>query len=347
MWQTYHEQGRSPDHGGGLMSPSSLRTTVSVVVPVLDEERHIVACLRSIAQQSYDDIVEILVVDGGSSDRTRELSADADARVRVLANPRRIQAAALNVALAAARGDVIVRVDGHCTLEPDYVARCVDALATTPAAIVGGAMQPRGSSARERGIAAAMRSRVGAGPARFHGGHRSGWTDTVYLGAYRTVLARATGGYREDVGVNEDAEFAYRMRSRGGVWYDTAIRSTYIPRTGLRSLARQFYRYGRSRALTVRAHPASLSARQLAAPLLVVALLSPWRRSAAVVYACVVAAGTAQATLEDGAAAPSFATALPVMHVSWGAGFLLGLVRGRPPASIAPSARPGPQERAA
>ena len=315
--------------GRGATGP---RPTVTVAVPTLDEEAHIAACLDSVAAQTYTHVVEVLVADGGSVDGTRAL-ASARAGVRVLDNPGRIQSAGLNVALAAAQGEVFVRVDAHCTVAPDYVERCVDALAGTGAAMVGGAMRPRARGWLPRGIAAAMASPVGAGPARFHGGGPSGWVDTVYLGAYRTALARELGGYAVDLGVNEDAELAYRMRAHGGVWLDAGIRSTYAPRSTLAAVARQFYRYGRSRAATVRRHPRSLAPRQLVAPLLVLGLCSRWRRPLAAAYGGVVAAEAARHLASDPASAAGLALSLPVMHLPWGVGFLRGLVSPqRPPA---------------
>jgi succinoglycan biosynthesis protein ExoA len=305
--------------------------TVSVVIPTFQEAEAIDACLRSVAAQTYPAIVEVLVVDGRSTDRTREL-AGAHPKVRVLDNPMRMQAAALNVGLGEAVGDIIVRVDGHCVLADDYVEACVDALERTGASMVGGAMDPDAHGPVQEGIAAAMASRFGAGPARFHVGGSGAWVDTVYLGAYRREVARAVGGYATDVGVNEDAEFAHRMGELGGVWFDPAIRSRYTPRASLRALAKQFFRYGLSRAATVRRHRASLAPRQLAAPGLLVALVVlPLRRWTLGAYA----AGVAVATALDGRGSlrcrAVYAASLPIMHVTWGAGFLAGLLGAPPP----------------
>jgi len=299
--------------------------TVTVAIPVLNEEAHIDACLDAVAAQTYAGIIEVLLVDGGSTDATREIVAGRPG-VRLLENPRRMQAAALNIALDQANGDVFVRVDGHCVIAPDYVAQCIEALELTGAAMVGGAMTPVAEMSLQRGIASAMASKLGAGPARFHSGGTSGRVDTVYLGAYPTMLAREVGGYAEDVGVNEDAEFAIRMRERGAVWFDETIRSTYVPRSSVRGVARQFYRYGRSRAATIRKHPASIAGRQLAAPLLVLGLLSPRRRVVAGAYAAAVVAGCARAVRKDFAAGAAMAAVIPTMHLSWGVGFLRGLV---------------------
>jgi succinoglycan biosynthesis protein ExoA len=306
--------------------------TVTVAVPVLDEESHLRATLASISAQTYPYVIEVLVVDGGSRDRTREIARSYPS-VRVIDSPRRIQAAALNIALHAARGQIFVRVDGHCVLEPDYIARCVDTLARSGAALVGGGMTPEGDGELQRGIATAMASRFGAGPARFHTGGSPGWVDTVYLGAFPVDLARRVGGYAEDVGVNEDAELAIRLGRLGGVFYDPSIRSRYAPRADVGALARQFFRYGRSRARTVRRHPGSLRPRQLAAPVLVLALASPWRVRVLAGYTAGVAMCTLVETRRDRGSAVGFAASIPTMHLSWGAGFLTGLVyqSTRPP----------------
>jgi succinoglycan biosynthesis protein ExoA len=305
---------------------------VSVVIPTFNEERSLGATLESVRAQGYGNVIEVLVADGRSTDSTREI-AHRFPGVRVIDNPARLQAAGLNRALGECRGEIVVRVDGHCLLAPDYVDRCVGALQRTNAAIVGGAMSPVGHSRRQRGIAAAMRSRLGAGPARFHVGGRARWVDTVYLGAFRLDDARAVAGYAEDVGVNEDAEFAIRMARRGGIWFEPAIRSSYTPRESYLALIRQFYRYGRSRAATAQRHPRSIKARQLVAPALVLSALSPKRRWILAAYAALVAGRTALEMRRGPGPAASFGLALPVMHVAWGVGFLLGLVSPqRPPA---------------
>lgn len=299
--------------------------TVTVVVPVLNESMHIDRCLDHIDAQTYPSISEVLVVDGGSTDDTRT-RAVRHQRVRLVDNPRQNQAAGLNIGLAEASGQVIVRVDGHCFIPPDYVEACVKALIDTGAAMVGGQMKPEGEAWLHRGIATATRSRMGAGPARFHTGGVSGWVDTVYLGAYWRREARRAGGYFEDLVPNEDAEFALRMECFGGVWFDARISCTYVPREDIRQLAKQYFCYGRGRAATIRRHPKSVSARQLAAPLLVLGLLSPIRRLVGVPYLTLVAGRAALEARRDAAAAIGMACAMPTMHLAWGAGFMSGLL---------------------
>jgi glycosyltransferase involved in cell wall biosynthesis len=307
-----------------------LQPTVTVAIPVLDEAEHLETTLDSIRAQTYPFIMEVIVVDGGSTDHTREIARGYEGlAIRLVDNPGRAQAPALNIALREARGELFVRVDGHCALEPDYVASCVDAINESGAAIVGGGMSPEADGLVQRGIARAMTSRLGAGPARFHTGGPAGWVDTVYLGAFPTELARMVGGYAEDVGVNEDAELAIRMGRMGGVWFDPAIRSHYAPRKSLVALARQFYRYGHSRALTVRHHPETLRPRQMVPPLFVLAIASPWRKPVLTVYGAGILARTALEATRDPRSAPGFAASLPTMHVAWGVGFIVGAAGAR------------------
>jgi glycosyltransferase involved in cell wall biosynthesis len=302
---------------------------VSVVVPVRDAAGQLGACLDAVAGQQYDGPVEVLVVDGGSSDGTRSLACGYPG-VRVLDNARGSRPAGMNVGVRAASGEIVVRVDARTVIEPDYVRSCVEVLERTGAAMVGGPMRLVASTPAERGIAEAMGSRLGGGTARFRRRDPlAGPTDTVYLGAYRRELILALGGYDEDFGGNEDAELAFRAGQAGGVWLDPAIRSSYATRPSLAELFGQYRRYGTSRAGTIRKHPASLSPRQLAVPALVAGLLSPWRRAVLAAYLVVLGGRTLVLAASDPAAAPSFAAAIPVMHAGWAVGLWRGLARAR------------------
>ncbi|HVC24585.1 MAG TPA: glycosyltransferase family 2 protein [Acidimicrobiales bacterium] len=307
----------------------NVAASVTVAIPALDVAQQVEECLAAVEAQSCPGVVEILVVDGGSQDRTREVAA-RHARVRIVDNPRRSRPAAMNVAIREARGDVVVRVDARTTIAPDYVERCVAALERTGAAIVGGPMRLGATTPRERGVRAAMTSRLGGGPAAFRrDAGTARFVDTVYLGAFRRDVVAGLGGYDETFGGNEDAELAYRARSAGGVFLDPAIRSTYAVRGGPRELASQYFRYGRARARTIRKHPASLAPRQLAVPLLMLGLASPWRRIVLTCYTAAVVSRSALEATKDPAAAPWLAVALPTMHGAWGAGFVRGIAGAR------------------
>ncbi|MDA8037639.1 MAG: glycosyltransferase family 2 protein [Actinomycetota bacterium] len=310
------------EDGDGLSRPR-----VSVGIPVLNEERHLAESLEAIGAQTYGDIIEVLVVDGGSTDRTREIAAGFPL-VRVLDNPRRSRPAGLNVAIAAAKGDVFVRVDARTVIAPDYVERCVAALGSSHAAIVGGPMRLSAATTTERAIKAAMTSRLGSGPARFRREEGSPrFVDTVYLGACFVETARQLGGYDEWFGGNEDAELAFRAQRAGGVYLDPSIRSSYAVREGLASLWRQYHRYGRNRTRTMLKHPRSVSPRQLAVPGLMLGLLSPWRKPVACGYLAAVLGRGGIEAVRDPQAAPMLVAALPVMHAAWGTGFVREIAR--------------------
>jgi glycosyltransferase involved in cell wall biosynthesis len=301
--------------------------SVTVALPVLNEATYIAGCLQAVVEQTYPRIVEILVMDGGSDDATREIAARFPG-VRVVDNPARRQSAGLNLALRQARGDVLVRVDGRTVVAPDYVDQCVAALTRSGAALVGGPLEPRGTTWVERAVGAALTSTLGAGPARFRNAHAlAAWTDIVYLGAARVDVLRRLGGYDEDFVTNEDGELLHRLSHDGGVWFDPSIRSTYRPRDSFVGFMSQYFQYGSGRAATVRKYPGSLRLRQLAAPLLVLGLLSPWRRQVALAYLAVVAVASGSEMRRDPAAAAGLAVALPLMHLSWGAGFIVGWCR--------------------
>lgn len=302
--------------------------SVTVAIPVLNEEDNIGTCLSKVMMQRYDGSISVLVVDGGSEDRTVQIARGFPGVV-VLDNPDRTQAAGLNRGLAVAEGEVFVRVDARCLIASDYVASCVGALENTGAALVGGAMAPEGRGRFQAAVAAAMRCRLGVGTARFHRPDASAeWVDTVYLGACRTETIRSVGGYDQAWKTNEDAELAWRMRPHGGVWFDPSIRSVYQPRGTARALGRQFYRYGAGRARTVVCHPGSLSLRQLAAPLLLVGLLSPVRVAVAILYLAVLVAARLAVRRAPTPVGRRVPLVVLIMHLAWGLGFLTGLPAG-------------------
>jgi succinoglycan biosynthesis protein ExoA len=299
----------------------SAAPTVSIAIPTYNEESRLGACLRAVAAQDYPLVTEILIADGGSTDRTRELATEFD-KVQILENKRKIRPAGLNVALAAATGDIFVRVDARTIVAPDYVTRAVSALQDSGASVVGGPLRFTADTAQQRGIAAAMTSRLGAGPAAFRreeGEPR--FVDTVYLGVFWTEGLRDLGGYDDIFGGNEDAELNHRASRADGVWLDPSIVSSYAVREGLQALYRQYKRYGRARAGTMRKHPASINPRQLAVPLLVVGLASPWRKQVLGAYTAAVLGRAALEAPKDPAASAVMAVALPTMHFGWAVGF--------------------------
>jgi succinoglycan biosynthesis protein ExoA len=327
--------------------PSVLRMSerwpsVTVIMAVLDEARVIDACFASLASQDYPGPWEVIVADGGSTDGTRGRLAGWEGRVplRTIDNPGRRQSPGLNAAAVAAGGDILVRADGHTVYAPDYLTASVAALRSTGAAAVGGPLRAVGTTRFGRAVAAAMRSPLAAGPAKFHQEDRSGEVDTVYLGAFRRDDFLRLGGLRSfPSGAGEDADLYHRWRKAGmRVVLDPAIRSEYRPRETPGSLARQHARYGRAKAEMLWANRSFPSWRPMAPAVLVAALAVAIAAGAATGWwlpAALVAGAWAAALLIVAASAPRLApwvvVAAAVMHLAYGAGLWWGVARGPRP----------------
>jgi glycosyltransferase involved in cell wall biosynthesis len=305
------------------------------VATVLNEERHLRAAVEHVLAQDYAGPLEVVVALGPSRDRTDAIAAELtqDPRVRTVRNPSGRTPAGLNAAIAVATGEVIVRVDGHAMLPPDYVSRAVQDLQETGADNVGGMMAAEGVTSFEKAVARAMTSRFGVGNAPFHTGGEAGPADTVYLGVFRRAALARVGGYDESFQRAQDWELNFRLRSTGGtVWFDPALRVAYRPRPDLHSLARQYFHYGRWRRVVARQHQGSVNARYLAPPAAVLALMAgtalglvgwPLGFLAPVGYAAALLVGSALTA--RGLAMP-VVERLPLvyacMHLTWGVGFL-------------------------
>ncbi len=252
-------------------------TGVSVVMPVLNEAKHLSAAVTEILAQQVSVPIELVLALGPSIDQTNEIAAQlaqADSRIKLVSNPTGKTAAALNLAIAQSKYSVIVRVDGHSLLTPNYIQIALNVLAETDADVVGGVMAATGRTRFEKAVAAGMRSALGVGPARFHTGGGAGETKTVYLGVFKRSAIDRVGGYDETFIRAQDWEMNYRIRKTGGkVWFDPRLEVTYRPRSSVRALAKQYFEYGRWRREVARTYPETKSLRYLAPPLTVSALL--------------------------------------------------------------------------
>jgi cellulose synthase/poly-beta-1,6-N-acetylglucosamine synthase-like glycosyltransferase len=250
--------------------------SVAVLLPTLNEEAFIDACLASLAVQDYPGNWEVIVADGGSIDRTRELLEPwrDGIPLTVIDNPARIQSEGLWLAAQATVADILVRADAHTTYAADYVRRSVEVLADTDATAAGGPMAPEAPSTFGQAVSRVMRTPLGVGPGAFHHGGERRAVDTVYLGAFRRQDFLSLGGMRTmPSGVAEDADFYWRMRQVGGtVMLDPTIRSVYRPRETWPTLAQQFFRYGRGKADMLLINGVWPSWRPLAPLLLVIGL---------------------------------------------------------------------------
>jgi succinoglycan biosynthesis protein ExoA len=324
--------------------------TASIIVPVLDEARWLERTATAARAQEVDGGIELLFVDGGSRDGSREILARlaaGDARIRVLDNPERVIPAALNRGLRAARGAYVVRMDAHTIYQRDYVARGIARLRRGDVEWVTGPAIPAAASGFARCVAAALASPLGQGGSskwsRPGGAPEEIELDTgVFAGVWPRATLERLGGWHEDFRVNEDAEMAARVLDAGGrIVCLAAMAAQYAPRGTPRGLARQYWRFGRYRAMTARRHPVALRRAHLASAALTatvaVALLPAGRarlpaRAATAAYAAAlgVAAGRV-APARSARDIGGVALALATMHLSWGAGFLYGCARSGPP----------------
>ncbi|WP_231946625.1 glycosyltransferase family 2 protein [Auraticoccus monumenti] len=319
-------------------------------MPVRNEERHLAAAVEQVLAQGYPGELEVLMAVGPSTDRTEEIAtglAAADARVVLVPNPAGRTPHALNAAIARSRFDIIVRVDGHGELTPGYITTAVELLERTGAANVGGIMDAQGTTAFEQAVAVAYTSRLGLGGATFHlTTSREQEAETVFLGSFRKSVLLEVGGYDETLHRAQDWELNHRLRQAGHtIWFSPRMRVTYRPRSTLRALARQFYETGRWRREVVRRHPETASLRYLAPPLAVtgvvggtlvagLGVLGPrWLRLGVLAplgYLAVVLLGSAGLRRELPLPVRlRLPLVLAVMHMTWGAGFVVGLPRDR------------------
>ena len=243
---------------------------VSVIMPVLNEERHLAFAVNGVLAQGYPGELELILAIGPSTDRTQHIAdelAAADPRVRSVPNPTGRTPAALNAALADAKHAIVVRVDGHGELAPGYIRTAVRLLEETGAANVGGIMRAEGVTVFEQTVARAMTSKLGVGNARFHTGGEGGPSDTVYLGVFRRDVLDELGGYDEHFTRAQDWELNYRIRQAGRlIWFDPQLSVTYRPRPNLRALSKQYREYGRWRRVMMRTHQGTANFRYLAPP---------------------------------------------------------------------------------
>ncbi len=318
---------------------------VSIVMPALNEERYISAAIASIIPSDGTLDYELLVMDGGSTDRTQQIVDEISAsnpRVKLVRNPRRTQSAAMNIAAEVCdpRANVLIRADCHALYPPQFVENCVASLLAANCASVVVSMRAVGLSPLQRAIAAAQNSRLGNGGSRHRGASLSGYVDHGHHAAFDMSMFRSLGGYDETAPYNEDAEFDARLARAGGrIYLDGRLTIDYYPRTSLSSLAMQYYRHGWGRANTLLKHAMRPKIRQILPVLVLLAcaasiLMWPIAGAAALllpaayVAACLLS-GLALAIGERRADLALSGAAAMTMHMSWALGFLRRIAEGK------------------
>ncbi|MEB4613378.1 glycosyltransferase family 2 protein, partial [Leucobacter sp. M11] len=229
---------------------------MSYVMPVLNEEANLADAVRTILAQDYPGEQEIVLALGPSTDGTDRIAralAEADPRVTLVANPERDIPIGLNLAIARSKHPVVVRVDAHSELTPDYTRRGVAALGRPGVANVGGVMRARGRTPWQRAIARGYNSPFGLGGGAYHGDGEPGPAESAYLGVFRRAAIDEVGGFDPEIRRGEDWELNLRIRRAGHtVWFEPALGVTYWPRQTLSQLSRQFFATGVWRAVLVR-----------------------------------------------------------------------------------------------
>ncbi len=323
--------------------------TASIIVPCYNEQATIRLLLEAIYVQTYPrQEIEVLISDGQSSDGTRQViqayqDEYPDLSIRVLDNPQQSIPSALNIAIRAAKGEYIIRMDAHSKPYPDYVERCIRALESGKGDNVGGVweIQPGGTGWLAGSIAVAAAHPLGVGDAHYRVGGEAKAVDTVPFGSYRRSYAMQVGMYDESLLTNEDYEFNTRIRSAGGtVWFDPSIRSIYYSRGNILALANQYFRYGYWKGKMLRRYPGTLRWRQLLPPLFaaslfvfsVVGLFIPVFRwillfEVGIYLLVLMAVGLSLALKKaDLSLIIGFPLAVATMHVSWGCALLWSII---------------------
>ena len=309
-------------------------TGVSVVLPILNEERFLEDSIEAILAQKYLGLLEVILALGPSTDKTNEIAqrlASKDPRIILVDNPTSRTATGLNLAISHAKYSIICRIDGHAQISPTYISHAVAIMDQTHAVNVGGVMAAVGENVFENAVATAMRSPLGVGASRFHTGGKAGPADTVYLGVFEKSKLEKVGGYDERFTRAQDWELNFRLRQDGGIiWFDPDLVVTYRPRPNLRALAKQYFEYGRWRRAVTRSHKGTVNFRYLAPPVtLTLCLVSLFAGSlfgplyflplAGYLIGNLVGAVVIGKSLIEKLILPAV---LATMHFSWGAGFL-------------------------
>ena len=333
-----------PIYGVGkvyLVKPKTSLTSISFIMPVLNEEKHLKTAVSSIFEQKelIEGKAEVILAIGPSSDQTHAVAEGLKELypVTIVPNPSGKTPTGLNLAIKAAKNDVIVRVDAHSQLSPDYTSLALRILNETGAANVGGVMKAEGESAFQQAVAWAYGSRFGIGGGAYHVGGSAGPSDSVYLGVFRKEILETLGGFNEKMIRGQDWELNLRIRESGEqVWFDPRLEVTYFPRSSIGALTKQFFDTGAWRAQLTKSNLKRANLRYFAPPALVFLTILGLVTSflgifgvfgliplSAYLLGVLVICSSAKG-LSLGARL-SLLIALPTMHFSWGSGFLAGL----------------------
>lgn len=317
---------------------------ITVILPVRNEEKYLQAAVQSVLSQDYPGEIEVLLAIAPSIDSTKEVATQicaANQNIKIIDNPKGLTTTGMNLAIAEATGEVIVRVDAHSELAAGYLARGVEILRETDSVLVGGIMNARGKSPLQSAVAFGYGSRFGLGGGRYHLGGEEGEAESAYLGIFDTQALRSVGGYDEGIIRGEDWDLAQRLKRAGGrVWFSPELIVDYWPRSSAQALAKQFYSTGIWRGELTRRAPSKASIRYFIPPLallvfvvgVLIASLGLMDPRILIVpialYLLLLTLGAATASKLRLLERLMVFVALPIMHLSWAFGFWIGFLLG-------------------
>ncbi len=324
-----------------------MKPKISIIVPVRNEESYVIRCLDSVFSQSNldDNNLDVIVVDGLSTDNTREIVRDYQkqySNLILLDNPGLIVPIGMNKAYAIAKGEIIIRVDGHCEIAPDYVSNCLKYLSETDADGVGGPMQTIGETPLSETIAVAMSSIFGVGNSSFRTIQgKTMYVDSIPFPAYTREIIVKVGFYDEEMVRNQDDEYNYRIREAGGkLLLAVDVQSRYYSRGSLTKLWKQYFQYGYWKVRVLQKNPRQMSLRQFIPPAfvaslilsLVLTLFDPVFWSFFKIISGAYLLANLSASILTSAKKGwqhlfLLPVVFPILHVSYGLGFLVGLVK--------------------
>ena len=324
--------------------PSRLYPSLSVIMPVRNEQNHLENSILSILEQNYPGELEIVLALAPSLDETSEIAsrlAREHKIIQLVPNPKGLTTSGLNLAISKARGAVIARVDAHSQVGPNYFSRGVELLQEHGAVLVGGLMKAQGGSPVQSAVAAGYRSRIGIGGGSYHIGGAAREAESVYLGIFDAIALKNVSGYDENVIRGEDWDLAQRLKSQGGkVWFSPELEVSYWPRSNIKALAWQFYTTGVWRGQLTRWDIRRASPRYFVPPLFLLSVIGLgvasgfggtifWVFSAPIfLYLLVLLFASISAKNINLFGRLAIYIVFPVMHLSWAFGFWQGFLFG-------------------
>lgn len=257
----------------------SKQPSVSIGIPVLNEALHIEDVIRGFLNTRYENLVEIMIADGGSTDGTREIISTLsteDSRVKLIINEKKYQSFALNKMIDLAEGDIFLRADGHGIYAHDYVEQCAKTLVETGAKNVGGAQRYLATNKVQAGVSLAMKSFFGSGNAKYKREDYEGYAETVFLGCFWTKDLKEIGGFNPENITSQDLELNLRLKEKYGecVYVSPRIVCHYFPRSTFSRVFKQYFKHARGRLITILLHPGRDHFRGFVPSLFLITLLS-------------------------------------------------------------------------